>query len=124
MRRFTLALTCIFSAMTLAVPAAHAGLVAAEQYAVIDAAQQQRDQVQGFLQRADVQAQLTALGVDPAEANARAARLSDAEAATLAARVQELPAGGDALGVILLLFVVLIITDILGFTDVFTFVRK
>lgn len=123
MRRFTLALACMFSAMTLAVPAAQAGLVSAERHAAAAAAQQPRDQVQAFLGRADVQAQLIGLGVDPVEAQARAARMSDAELATVAARMQELPAGAGAVEVLALLFIVLLITDILGITDVFTFVR-
>ena len=76
------------------------------------------------LDRAEVQAQLRASGVDPAEAKARAAALSDAEAAELAARIDSLPAGGvSVLGALLLIFLVLLVTDILGFTKVFPFTR-
>ncbi|MFP5504638.1 MAG: PA2779 family protein [Gammaproteobacteria bacterium] len=128
MRRFTLAITTVFAAMTFTAPAAQAGLVSAERHAAAATAphnlQQQRDQVQAFLARADVQRQLVALGVDPAAADARVARMSDAEAAALAERIQALPAGAGAIEALALLFVVLIITDILGITDVFTFVRK
>jgi len=42
--------------------------------------------------------------------------------------MDHLPAGGDALGVIvgagLLIFIILLITDILGLTDVFSFVKS
>lgn len=129
MRRFTLAITTVFAAMTFTAPVAQAGLVSAERHAAAATAphslqQQQRDQVQDFLARADVQRQLVALGVDPAAADARVARMSDAEAAALAERIQALPAGAGAIEALALLFVVLIITDILGITDVFTFVRK
>ena len=76
------------------------------------------------LDRADVQGQLRANGVDPAEAKARAAALSDTEAAELAARIDSLPAGGvSVLGALLLSFLVLLVTDILGFTKVFPFTR-
>ena len=76
------------------------------------------------LDRADVQAQLRANGVDPAEAKARAAALSDTEAAELAARIESLPAGGvSVLGALLLVFLVLLATDILGFTKIFPFTR-
>lgn len=122
-RRFTLAITWIFAAMTLAAPA-HAGLISAERHAVAAGAQQQRDQVAAFLERTDVQARLIELGVDPLEAQARVERMSNEELATLSARMQDLPAGAGAVEVLALLFVVLIITDILGYTDVFTFVRK
>lgn len=128
MRHFTLAITTVFAAMTLAVPAAQAGLVSAERHAAAGTApqslQQSRTQVRDFLGRADVRAQLVELGVDPAAAEARVAQMSDAEVAALAQRVQALPAGAGAVEVLALLFVVLIITDILGYTDVFTFVRK
>jgi hypothetical protein len=43
---------------------------------------------------------------------------------TLAAKIDELPAGGDALGLLVFVFIVLLITDILGFTDIFPFVKK
>jgi hypothetical protein len=68
-----------------------------------------------------------AQGVDPLEAQARVASLSDAEAVRLAGQVEHLPAGGNAIGVIVgaavLVFIVLLITDILGYTDVFPFVK-
>jgi hypothetical protein len=42
--------------------------------------------------------------------------------------MDQLPAGGDAVGVLigasLFVFIVLLITDILGFTDVFPFVKS
>ena len=50
----------------------------------------------GLLERADVQAQLQAHGVNPAEVKARVAALTDAEAAELVAKIDELPAGGSA----------------------------
>jgi hypothetical protein len=58
------------------------------------------------------------------QARARVAALSDAEAAELAARIDELPAGGiDVLGVALIVFLVLLLTDILGYTKIFPFTR-
>jgi hypothetical protein len=74
------------------------------------------------LDRADVQAQLQARGVDPAQVKGRVAALTDEEAADIAARIDELPAGG-ILGLILLVFLILLITDILGLTKVFPFTR-
>lgn len=83
-----------------------------------------RSQLLSALARDDVRAQLIAWGVDPTDAAARVASLSDDELQTLASRVNELPAGGDILGVAVFLFLVLLVTDILGFTDVFPFVKK
>jgi hypothetical protein len=99
---------------------AHAGLVATE--AVIKTGHHER--IASLLDRADVQAQLQAHGVTPADLKARVAALTDEEAAELAARIDSLPAGGvDILGAILVVFLVLLITDILGFTKVFPFTR-
>jgi hypothetical protein len=77
-----------------------------------------------MLDRADVQAQLQAHGVSAAEVKARVAALTDAEAAEIGARIDELPAGGvGIIGAILIVFLVLLITDILGLTKVFPFTR-
>lgn len=83
-----------------------------------------RDQVKSFLDRADVRAQMQTLGVNPQAALARVDALSDDEVASLAGRLDQLPAGGtDIVGALLLIFIVLLITDILGFTKVFPFTR-
>ena len=84
-----------------------------------------RARVASFLERADVRAQLQARGVDAAQAAARVAALTDQEAAQLAGQIESLPAGGaDVLGVILVVFLVLLLTDILGFTKIFPFTRS
>ena len=77
-----------------------------------------------LLDRADVQSQLQAYGVTAAEVKARVAALTDEEAAGLAARIESLPAGGIGIvGAILVVFLVLLITDILGLTKVFPFTK-
>jgi hypothetical protein len=67
------------------------------------------------------------MGVDPAEARARVDSLSDAEVSRLAEAIRQDPAGAGALGTvvgaIVLIFLVLLVTDILGFTKVFPFTR-
>ena len=86
-----------------------------------------REKVRAFLDRGDVQAALTAKGIKPAEAKARVDSLSDAEVKKIAAKIDQLPAGGDALGFLivaaLVFFLVLLITDMLGLTDIFTFIN-
>jgi hypothetical protein len=85
----------------------------------------ERGRIGSFLDRADVRAQLQARGVDAAQVKARVGALSDQEAAQLAADIDALPAGGaDVLGVILVVFLVLLLTDILGFTKIFPFTRS
>lgn len=105
-------------AVSIPVPA-FAGIVSTEQ-ALAGA---ERDRLAGLLERSDVQAQMQALGVSAREARERVAALSDAEAAQLAAELDALPAGGDVLGVALVVFLVLLFTDIMGYTKVFPFTR-
>ena len=84
----------------------------------------ERNQVRSFLDRDDVLTRLRELGVDPAAARARVDALSGDEVAALAGRIDQLPAGGDGLlGVLLFVFIVLLITDILGYTKVFPFTK-
>ncbi len=87
-----------------------------------------RTLVMDFMLREDVQQQLTTLGVDPKEAARRVASLSDEEIQGIAGRLEELPAGeggvGPIVGAIVIIFLVLLVTDLLGLTDVFSFVKK
>jgi hypothetical protein len=104
--------------LSLAIPLpVHAGMVSTD--SVLE-----RARIAEWVDRAEVQAQLSAYGVNPAEVKARVAALTDAEAAELAARIESLPAGGvSLLGAILIVFLVLLLTDILGYTKVFPFTR-
>src|SRR6185436_8677720 len=96
---------------------AHAALVATE--AALD-----HQRIGQLLERADVQRELRARGVDLAQARERAAALTDAEAAQIVSNIDQLPAGGvGIIGAILIVFLVLLLTDILGYTKVFPFTK-
>jgi hypothetical protein len=82
-----------------------------------------QERLSQLLARDDVRSALVARGVDPGEVQARVNALTDDEAQFLAQRLDQLPAGGDVLAVILFIFVLLLITDILGLTKVFPFTR-
>jgi hypothetical protein len=90
-----------------------------------DAANPERARVLTVLERSDVQAQLQANGVNPADVKARVTAMTDDEVAQLAGQIDSLPAGGtDVLGVILAVFIILLITDLLGLTHIFPFTSK
>lgn len=108
----------------LPAPAARAAIVSTDAIIGAEQADQDRARVKALLARDDVKQRLLAAGVNAADVVARVDALSDSEVQALAAQMDELPAGGDALGVLVFLFVVLLITDILGFTDIFPFVKK
>ena len=104
--------------LSLVLPApAHSAMVATHE--TLD-----RERVLMLMDRADIQAQLEAYGVRAADVKARIAALTDAEAADLAANIDDLPAGGvSIIGAALLVFLVLLLTDILGYTKVFPFTK-
>jgi hypothetical protein len=87
-----------------------------------------RAKVVRFMERQDVANYLSAMGVDSDEAISRVSTLTDEEIAMLAEKIDHMPAGGDAVGfllaVALILFLVLVITDLIGVTDVFSFINK
>lgn len=104
----------------LPVPA-QAGLVPT----VTMTATEARDRVAVALSRADVRARLEAYGVDRTQVQARVDALTDDEVTQLAGRLDAIPAGGDGIvGAILIVFLVLLITDIVGLTKVFPFTRS
>lgn len=102
--------------------AAQQGFVRATQQGLGDTAAQ-RDFVHATLARADVGAALQMRGVSVEQAAERVAALSDAEVVALAHNIETAPAGADVLGVLFTVFIVLLVTDILGLTKVFPFTR-
>jgi hypothetical protein len=102
---------------------AQAAMVGTAQALAAEQGRLDRDELVSLLQREDLQRQLSALGVDVQHAKERVAALTDAEVARINQRLAELPAGGSALGVVLFIFIVFIITDALGVTDIFPFVH-
>ncbi len=77
------------------------------------------ERVDAALRRADIAAQLQSLGVDREQALSRAAALTEAELEQLAGQLESLPAGGDVLAVVGLVFVVLMILEFVGVIDIF-----
>ena len=94
---------------------------------ITPAGQKARNHIKTILAREDAQALLRAQGIDPLEAMARVDSLTDAEAQQVADQIAELPAGGGFFVTFLLvvgiIVIILIITDALGYTNVFTFVK-
>lgn len=80
--------------------------------------------LQQLLAREDAQQQLLALGVNPKQVRERVASLTDSELARINQGINTLNAGGDSvLGVLLVIFIVFVITDVLGATNIFPFIH-
>ena len=115
--------------LLLAVPYQSVFAAMIDTEAVIDMArgQEVRDYLNRIIAREDVQAVFTSYGINPLEAKARLDTLSDTEIIRLYNQIEQLPAGGSDLGTAFIavgvVFIILFITDLLGYTDVFSFTR-
>jgi hypothetical protein len=113
--------------MSMPVQTIQAAMVRTETVLTLSTAKNVRENLNHFLKREDVKAIMMAQGISPIEAKARVDSLSDAEIIQIADKMDQLPAGGSTFGVIVgaavIIFIVLLITDILGYTDIFTFVK-
>lgn len=127
-RQVSLVMAILMLLIYAPLPSAFAAMISTDDAARPELAADQRATVSAFLQRADVIKILENQGIDPAEAAARVAVLSDSEIDQLAGKIDRLPAGGDILGTIALIgvifFLVLILLELTGFTDVFTFINS
>jgi len=107
--------------------AAKAGMIGTEDVINTLKGDTSRSRITAFLDRQDVQESFLKKGIDPLQAKKRVASLTDQEVSQICKVLDQLPAGGDGVGTvvgaILLIFLILLLTDILGFTHVFPFVR-
>lgn len=119
----------LLSLTVLWLPAApvHAALIGTGSVAAAQAGAQQvdaRQQLRDFFSRDDVTALLQEQGLNRATALARVDAMTDAEAQQIASHLDQLPAGGDFVTLLFVTFLVLLATDILGFTKIFPFTRS
>ena len=99
---------------------ASAGIVTTDQIH----ASAERDRVKDFMAREDVRAQMQSFGADADAVRERVDALTDQEISELAGRIDQMPAGGGIVGVLFAVFIILLVTDILGLTRVFPFTRS
>lgn len=105
-----------------------AAMIATETVMEASQGQEARTRIKQLIEREDVRQALINQGIDPREAGARIDSLSDTEAIRVGDKLDQLPAGSGALEVFLIVsliaFIILLITDIMGYTDIFPFVKK
>ena len=122
-------LAAALAVLSLPIGAAQAGMVPTGRLVeeAYRAPADTRERVLAFVKREDVRKEIQALGVDPEEAYRRTAALSDAEIAEIAGRMDTMPAGegviGPLIGAAVLVFVILLATDLLCWTKVFPFTK-
>jgi hypothetical protein len=101
------------------IPAANASVIGTPTFSQSLTRDASIERINGLLAQDSVRSQLVGLGVDPHDAQARVAALTDSELQMLDQRLGTLPAGGDLLAVIGVVFVVLLILELMGVTNVF-----
>ena len=105
-----------------------AAMIGTESIINVDRGQSPRDYLNNLLAREEIQAVLISQGIDPQEAQDRIDNLSDDEIGKFVHEMDQLPAGGGFfetfIVIVFLIFLILLVTDISGYTDVFPFVKK
>ena len=105
-----------------------AAMIGTESIINVDRGQNPRDYLNNLLAREEIQAALISQGLDPQEAQDRIDNLSDDEIGKFVHEMDQLPAGGGFfetfIAIVFLIFLILLVTDISGYTDVFPFVKK
>jgi hypothetical protein len=124
--RFVLLIALLFQ--SLLIPSVRAELVTSDMLLDKEFQESRRDIVFKFIQRDEVVQQMKMLGIDENEARQRVDSLTDEEISYLADHIEDMPYGsghatGSVIGALLFVFIVLLITDILGLTKVFPFTR-
>ena len=120
--RPTAILLSLLLALTPLIPA-QAAMIGNEQIINQHSQGQTRDSLQQLLDQQSARQQLQSLGVSPDQIKSRIDSLTDSELARINRHVDTLDAGGSVLGILLVIFIVFVITDVIGATDIFPFIH-
>lgn len=102
---------------------AQATMVSTQELVAGAAQQTSRAQVLAILSQDEARDTLLQLGVNPADVEARVNSMSADELQAFSQQVADMQAGGSAIGVIVLVFVILIVLDLLGTTNIFPSIK-
>ena len=118
-------LAWFLSAMLLFMPmmSAQAAMIGTDQISNHADSSLTQERLQQFLDKEAAQQQLLALGVSPDWIEDRVNNLTDRELARINQGIDKLNAGGSVGGALLIIFIVFVITDVIGATNIFTFIH-
>jgi hypothetical protein len=123
MKRIIVLLVSVSFFSTYSLPA-WSGIVTTDQLLQQQLEVLNKSSLVAMLDRDDVRQQLVERGVDPEYAKARIAALSDAQIEELRDSIDTLPAGSGVVGILIAVLLVLIILDIVGVTNIFSFIHS
>jgi len=118
--RFIAALVALMFTFAGIQAPAYAAIIGTDRIATETELDTQRARIHELLARDEVKQQMIALGVDPTMVQERVNGMTPAELAQVEGRLNQLPAGSGALGVVALVLLILILLDVAGVTDVFS----
>lgn len=121
MRQIT-ALFASFLILIAGIPMSMADVVSSDEVMISEQQQYNQQQLLAYVDSDAVQAKLVSLGVDSAEAKNRIANMTSAEITALNSQMQDMPAAGSIAGTVLTVLIVITVLDLLGVTDVFSFI--
>jgi len=122
--RFLTALLAVSILFVSVQPTVNAAIVSTSELVATEQSKIGREYLLNSLEREEVRTALTSQGVDLEMAKQRVASLTDEEVRALNQKMDEMPAGSGVVGALVLVFLVLLFTDIMGWTDVYPFVNK
>lgn len=120
-RRFIVGILSLSLMGTGILPAvSYAGIIGTQSVIEMEQADADRARVESFIEQDNVRDQMISMGVDPAEVGERLAALTDEELRMLNQHIENLPAGGDGVLVVIgIVFLVLLILEITGVINIF-----
>ena len=122
--RFLTALLAVSILFVSVQPTVNAAIVSTSELVATEQSKMGKEYLLNSLEREDVRTALTGQGVDLEMAKQRVASMTDEEVRALNQKMDEMPAGSGIVVTVVVVFLVLLITDIVGWTDVYPFVDK
>ena len=110
--------------MSTFIPVAQAGMVSTDRLIQEQQKQWNKVELASLVERDDVKSQLQSMGVDVSDVQARIDALTDDEVLQMSNNLNELPAGSGVVSIAITVLIVLVVTDLLGVTNIFPFIKS
>lgn len=114
-------LTAVFTSASFLASTSHAGVVGSDTVLTQIQGEYSKQQLVSMVSNEDVLAKLEALGVDAQTAQTKISHMTNSELLAFNQQLNDAPAGG-IVGTAITVFIVLAVLDLLGVTDLFTFI--
>jgi len=109
--------------LSIQIPVAQAAMVSTQSQIQMAQANYDREQLLQLTQTEDARQLLQDLGVAPDQVEQRINNMTQDELTQFNQQVNDMPAGAGIIGVILVVFLVLIVLDLLGTTNIFPVIK-